>query len=114
MRAENAERAARHDREMAEIREAHNQAMERLARTEALAAENAKAIAEMRVSQERLDRRFKRMMESHQEMRTAFVTARQSYETTSNDVSTLKGWGLEFLCERRPGLFADALNLAQH
>ena len=111
MRAENAERAARHDREMAEIREAHNQAMERLARTEALAAENAKAIAEMRVLQERLDRRFERMMESHQEMRTAFVTARQSYETTSNDVSTLKGWGLEFLCERRPGLFADALNL---
>jgi hypothetical protein len=34
-------------------------------------------------------------------------------EYTSGDVSTLKGWGMEFLCERRPGAFAKALNLSR-
>jgi len=97
MRAEQRERAAQHDREMAEIR--------------ALQSENSRGLEELRASQARIDRRFERIMESHQEMRTTFAEARQSYEITSNDVSTLKGWGVEFLCERRPGLFADALNL---
>ena len=97
MRAEQRERAAQHDQEMAEIR--------------ALQSENSRGLEELRASQARIDRRFERMMESHQEMRTTFAEARQSYEITSNDVSTLKGWGVEFLCERRPGLFADALNL---
>ena len=104
MRAANAERAAReeeryarHDKEMAEIR--------------ALQAENAKAIAEMRASQERLDRRFERLMEAHREMRGRVSELRAEHDYTSNDVSTLKGWGMEFLCERRPGLFAEALKL---
>ena len=108
MRAENAERAARHDKEMAEIRESITEAR---AEQKERAAQHEREMAEIRASQARIDRRFERLMESHQEMRTTFAAARQSYEITSNDVSTLKGWGLEFLCERRPGLFADALNL---
>ena len=122
MRAEQQERAARHDREMAEIRESaaemraeqqecaarHDREM---AEIRALQSENSRGLEELRASQSRMDRRFERIMESHQEIRTTFAAARQSYETTSNDVSTLKGWGVEFLCERRPGLFADVLNL---
>ena len=123
MRAEQRERAAQHDREMGAIREsaAEMRAEQReravqhdrqMAEIRALQSENARGLEELRASQARIDRRFERIMESHQEMRTTFAAARQSYETTSNDVSTLKGWGMEFLCERRPGLFADALNLS--
>ncbi len=98
MRAANAERAARHDREIAEIR--------------ALQTENARAMAEMRVSQERLDRRFGRFRESHRETRSSVAELCGEQRHTSNDVSTLKGWGMEFLCERRPGDFARALKLS--
>ena len=115
IRARDEERAARHDEEMAEIRARDEERAARhdkeMAEIRALQSENSRGLEELRASQARIDRRFERIMESHQEMRTTFAAARQSYETTSNDVSTLKGWGMEFLCERRPGLFADALNL---
>ena len=122
MRAEQRERAEQHHREMAEIRESAvemraeqreraEQHHREMAEIRALHTENANGFSELRASQARIDRRFESIMESHQEMRTTFAEARQSYEITSNDVSTLKGWGVEFLCERRPGLFADALNL---
>ncbi len=104
MRAEQQERAARHDREMAEIRAAQD-------RTEKIVSENSAAIAEMRASQERLDRRFERLMEAHRETRGRVSELRAEHDYTSNDVSTLKGWGMEFLCERRPGHFANALKL---
>ena len=97
LHAADAGRAAQHDREMAEIR--------------ALQAENAKTIAEMRTSQERQDRRFERLMESQRETRGRVSELRSEHDYTSNDVSTLKGWGMEFLCERRPGDFANALKL---
>ena len=103
-RAEQQERAARHDREMSEIRAAQD-------RTEKIVAENSVAIAEMRASQERMDRRFERLMESHRETRGRVSELRAEHDYTSNDVSTLKGWGMEFLCERRPGDFANALKL---
>jgi hypothetical protein len=99
MRAAQRERAAQHDREMAEMR--------------ALQAENSRAIAEMRASQARTDRRFERLMESHQDTRGSVAGLRGALEYTFGDVSTLKGWGMEFLCERRPGAFAKALNLSR-
>ncbi len=112
MRAAQEERAARHDREMAEIRAAQS-------RTEKIVAENSiaisevrAAIAELHASQERFDRRFERMMTSHRRTRDRVAEIDEELIWTSNDVSTLKGWGMEFLCERRPGLFADALNLS--
>jgi len=104
IRARDAERAARHDKEMADIRAAQD-------RTEKIVSENSAAIAEMRASQERLDRRFERLMEAHRETRGRVSQLRAEHDYTSNDVSTLKGWGMEFLCERRPGHFAEALKL---
>ena len=104
MRAEQRERAAQHDREMAEIRAAQD-------RTEKIVSENSAAIAEMRASQERQDRRFERLIEAHRETRGRVSELRAEHDYTSNDVSTLKGWGMEFLCERRPGHFAEALKL---
>ena len=122
MRAEQQERAARHDREMAEIREsaAEMRAEQReraaqhdreMAEIRALQSENSRGLEELRTSQERMDRRFERLMESHRETRGRVSELRAEHDYTSNDVSTLKGWGMEFLCERRPGDFANALKL---
>ncbi len=96
----------------AEIRALQAENAKALAETRELVNENAKAIAEMRASQERLDRRFERLMTSHQRTRERVAEIDEELIWTSNDVSTLKGWGMEFLCERRPDLFADALNLS--
>ena len=122
MRAANAERAARHDKEMAEIRESITETRaeqkeraaqhdREMAEIRALQSENSRGLEELRASQARIDRRFERLMESHRETRGRVSDLRAEHDYTSNDVSTLKGWGMEFLCERRPGLFADALNL---
>ena len=83
MRAANAERDARHDREMAELREQHRQSMQRLDRIEAVVAENTAAITRLEQAQNR----------------------------TNQDVSTLKGWGLELYCERNPQIFANELGM---
>ncbi|MCY4557327.1 MAG: hypothetical protein OXF79_13310 [Chloroflexi bacterium] len=123
MRAANVERDARHDREMAEIRESavemraeqreraaqHDREM---AEIRALQSENSRGLEELRTSQERMDRRFERLMESHRETRGRVSELSAEHDYTSNDVSTLKGWGMEFLCERRPGDFANALKLS--
>ena len=96
----------------AEIRGLLQQTVQVSAENTRAIAEMRAAIAEMRVSQERLDRRFDRLMELHRETRGTLSELRGSWNYTSNDVSTLKGWGMEFLCERRPGAFAKALNLS--
>ena len=83
MRVANAERDARHDKEMAEIRAAHS-------RTEKAVAENTRAIAEMSA---------------------AVADLTQAQYRTNQEVSTLKGWGLELYCERNPEIFAVALGL---
>lgn len=83
MRAANAERDARHDKEMAEIRAAQS-------RTEKAVAENTSAIAEMSA---------------------AIADLTQAQYRTNQEVSTLKGWGLELYCERNPEIFAVALGL---
>ena len=83
MRVANAERDARHDKEIAEIRAAHS-------RTEKAVAENTRAIAEMSA---------------------AVADLTQAQYRTNQEVSTLKGWGLELYCERNPEIFAVALGL---
>ena len=94
MRADNVERAAKHDREMAEIR--------------ALQADNAKAIAEMRTANAGRDARHDKEMA---EIREAIARLTAAQDRANQDVSTLKGWGLELYCERNPGLFAEALGM---
>ena len=97
---------------IAELREAQERTSRNIDRLLESQAENAEAIAELHASQERFDRRFERMMTSHRRTRDRVAEIDEEMIWTSNDVSTLKGWGMEFLCERRPGLFADALNLS--
>lgn len=83
MRAANAERDARHDKEMAEIRNSQ-------IRTEKIVAENSVAISEMR---------------------DAITRLTEAQHRTNQDVSTLKGWGLEIYCERNPQIFANVLGM---
>lgn len=75
-----------------------------LAVIRSLQEENAKAIAELTVAQRQNAQAIERLSEVVDGLRTAQTRM-------SNDVSTLKGWGLENLCERRPALFANALEL---
>ena len=93
-----------------------------LEQTAELSAENTRAIAEMRVlEEERTARHDKEMAEIRAaQSRTekivaensAAITRLQEAQTrTSQDVSTLKGWELELLCERRPELLSDGVGL---
>lgn len=61
-----------------------------LQQTAQVSAENTRAIAEMRAA-------------------IADLTAAQN--RTNQEVSTLKGWGLELYCERNPQIFADELGM---
>ena len=74
--------------------------------------------AEWRAMQKRQDQRIELLLASQE--RTAEMAphnTRESagihaaYTRTAQDLATLKNWGLEYLCERRPELFADAFNL---
>ena len=115
MRAENAERATRHDKEMAEIRvsitETRAEQKERaaqhdreMAEIRALQVENTRAIGQLNAAQRQTAERLADLTE-------AINRLRGEQNRTSNDVSTLKGWALENLCERHPELFADRLEL---
>ena len=106
MRAAEAERAARHDAEMAKMRAAQE---ERAARHDKEMAEMRADAAAFRVAQEERDaRRDKEMAAIHAAI--AELTAGQ--QRNSQDISTLKGWGLEIYCERNPQIFSEALGLA--
>lgn len=72
---------------------------------QSLQAENARAIAELISARQQDAQAIERLHE-------AIVRLRTEQERTSNDVSTLKGWGLENLCERHPELFANAFGLS--
>lgn len=89
MRAANAERDDRHDREMAEIRAANAARDDRrdkeMAAIQALQTQNAEAIAKLTEAQEYINR----------------------------DFGTLKGWGLEIYCERNPEIFAEFFGLKE-
>ena len=79
-----------------------------LERTAELSAENARAIAEMRTANaERAARHDKEMAE----IRAAIADLTAAQNRTNQEVSTLKGWGLELYCERNPEIFAEALGL---
>ena len=67
-------------------------------------AENAAAIRDLITAQQENARSIERLSEAIDQLRS-------EQNRTSNDVSTLKGWGLENLCERHPELFADSLEL---
>ncbi len=74
----------------------------------ALQAENTRAIAEMRAENaERAALHDKEMAE----IRAAIADLTAAQNRTNQDVSTLKGWGLELYCERNPQVFADALGM---
>ncbi len=75
-----------------------------LAQILSLQAENARAIAELSAVQ-------LQNAETVRRLSTAVNQLRSEQNHTSNDVSTLKGWGLENLCERHPELFAAGLQL---
>ena len=74
-----------------EIRALLAETVQGLAETRKIVDENTKGIAEMRA---------------------AISELTQAQHRTNQDVSTLKGWGLELYCERNPEIFADALELA--
>lgn len=116
MRAAEAERAARHDTEMAEMRAAQ----------EERAARHDKEMAEMRAAQEERDARHDKEMAEiraaraehdvrhNKEMaaiQAAIAELTAGQQRNSQDISTLKGWGLEIYCERNPQIFSDALGL---
>ena len=98
MRAANAERYARHDREMAAIRAAN---AERDARHD-------KEMAAIRAANAERDARHDKEMAA---IREAIDKLTIAQDRTNQEVSTLKGWGLEIYCERNPDIFADALSL---
>ena len=105
MRAAQEERAARHDKEMAEMRAAQE---ERAAQHDKEMAEMRADAAAFRVAQEGRDaRRDKEMAAIHAAI--SELTAGQ--QRNSQDISTLKGWGLEIYCERNPQIFSEALGL---
>ena len=73
-------------------------------RTAEIAAENTAGIARLQAAQDRTTE-----IAAQNAREIGRVDA--AHTRTAQDVATLKGWGLEFLCERRPEIFADAFNL---
>lgn len=74
----------------------------------ALQAENTRAIAEMRAeNSERAARHDKEMAE----IRAAIADLTAAQNRTNQEVSTLKGWGLELYCERNPQIFTNELGM---
>lgn len=71
-------------------------------------AENTRAIAEMRTANaERNARHDKEMAE----IREAIARLTAAQHRTNQEVSTLKGWGLELFCERNPQIFTNELDM---
>lgn len=79
-----------------------------LEQTAKTAAENTRAIAEMRTENAEREARHDKEMA---EIRAAITDLTAALNRTNQDVSTLKGWGLELYCERNPQIFANELGL---
>ena len=79
-----------------------------LTQTAKVSAENTRAIAEMRSANAERDARHDKEMAAIFEAIDRLTAAQNR---TNQDVSTLKGWGLERYCERNPDIFADALGI---
>lgn len=114
MRAANAERDARHDKEMAAI---HTANAERDARHDREMAEIHAAIGAMQADQEKRDARRDKEMAAIQALQTqnaeAIAKLTEAQHRTNQDVGTLKGWGLEIYCERNPEIFAEFFGLKE-
>ncbi len=76
----------------AEIRALLSETVRGLAETRKIVDENTRAISEMSA---------------------AIVDLTEAQRRTNQDVSTLKGWGLELYCERNPEIFAEALGMGE-
>ena len=72
-----------------------------LEQTARVSAENTRAISEMSAKHDR----------EMAEIREAIARLTTAQDRTNQEVSTLKGWGLELYCERNPEIFAEALDL---
>ena len=79
-----------------------------LEQTAKASAENTAAITEMRAANAERDARHDKEMA---EIREAIARLTAAQNRTNQEVSTLKGWGLELYCERNPEIFAVALGL---
>ncbi len=88
----------------AEIRALLAETVRGLAETRKIVDENSRGIAAISAAQGRTEK-------SIAEMRAAISELTQAQYRTNQDVSTLKGWGLELYCERNPEIFALALGL---
>ena len=72
-----------------------------LEQTVRVSAENTRAISEMSAKHDR----------EMAEIRGAIARLTEAQNRTNQDVSTLKGWGLELYCERNPQIFGDELGM---
>ena len=91
-------------RGLAETRKIVDENSKGLAETRKIVDENSRGIAAISAAQGRTEK-------SIAEMRAAISELTQAQYRTNQDVSTLKGWGLELYCERNPEIFALALGL---
>ena len=89
---------------LAETRKIVDENSKGLAETRKIVDENSRGIAAISAAQGRTEK-------SIAEMRAAISELTQAQYRTNQDVSTLKGWGLELYCERNPEIFALALGL---
>lgn len=92
----------------AEIRALLAETVRGIAETRKIVDENTRAISEMRADNaEQAARHDKEMTE----IRAGIADLTQAQNRTNQDVSTLKGWGLELYCERNPQIFANELGM---
>lgn len=93
---------------LTEIRDLLAQTVNGLSETRKIVDENTRAIAQMRAANAERDARHDKEMA---EIREAITRLTAAQDRTNQEVSTLKGWGLELYCERNPEIFAEALGL---
>ena len=94
----------------AEMRALLSETVRGLSETRKIVDENTRAIAEMRAANAERDTRHDKEMA---EIRDAIARLTAVQNRTNQDVSTLKGWGLELYCERHPEAFLDAFGMNQ-
>ena len=82
-----------------------------LAETRKIVDGNSRGIAEIRATTERQAKNIDRLLEAQDRTDAAITRLTEAQYRTNQDVSTLKGWGLELYCERNPEIFALALGL---
>ncbi len=91
-------------RSLVETRKIVDENSRGLVETRKIVDENSKGIAEMRAA-------ISELTQAQERTDTAITRLTEAQYRTNQDVSTLKGWGLELYCERNPEIFALALGL---